>query len=122
MSDGLQSLLQKSEGEQKQVKAFTPEECNVYSQQAILLRLCSEERRGDPLGWNECRSSEQSRDGESRRAINIALLRSEERAYRTLDSPQSDAFEVVAQFLCASKNFTTAVKMELELSEVRLLH
>jgi hypothetical protein len=46
-ADMLKSLLQKSEREQNKVS--TPEECNVYSQQAILLRLGSEERQGDPL-------------------------------------------------------------------------
>jgi len=31
------------------VSAFTPEECNVYSLLAVLLRLCSEERHGISL-------------------------------------------------------------------------
>jgi hypothetical protein len=47
--DKLKSLLQKSERDQNNINVSTPEECNVYSQQAILLRLCSEERQGDPL-------------------------------------------------------------------------
>ena len=49
MSDKLKSVLQKSERDQKDINVSTPEECNVYSQKAILLRLCSEERHGDPM-------------------------------------------------------------------------
>ena len=41
-------LLQSQNSNTVNFKASTPEECHVYSQQAIPLRLCSEERRGDP--------------------------------------------------------------------------
>ena len=100
-ADMLKSLLQKSEREQNNVRVSTPEECNVYSQQAILLRLCSEERQGDPtLGSNECRSSEQSRVAESRRAINIALLRSEERT--------AEEAKALSTFHSASHSWTFA--------------
>jgi hypothetical protein len=49
MSYKLEWVLQKSERDRNNINVSTPEECNVYSQQAILLRLCSEERHGDPL-------------------------------------------------------------------------
>jgi hypothetical protein len=44
----MKNVLQESEREQNDVSVSTPEECNVYSQQAIFLRLCSEERHDDP--------------------------------------------------------------------------
>jgi len=64
----------------RQYQASTPEECNVYSQQAILLRpLFGRAAWRSHSGSKGCRSSEQSRVVKSRRAINIALLWSEER-------------------------------------------